>query len=67
MEQKEILRVVVLPLLISFVVFGSNNIIPSVKASKKGKFQIYFSNALKYFSAIHSFDIHLNIQFIRME
>jgi len=35
MEQKEILRVVILPLLISLVVFGSNNIIPSVKASKK--------------------------------
>jgi len=35
MEQKEILRVVILPLLISFVVFGTNNIIPSVKASKK--------------------------------
>ena len=54
MEQKEILRVVILPLLISFVVFGSNNIIPSVKASKKGKFEIYFLMCWSTFKLIRN-------------
>ena len=52
MEQKKIIRVVVFPLFISLFILGFTTILPSVKASKKGKYKNNLSIFVNHFNLV---------------
>ena len=62
MEQKKIIRVVVFPLFISLFVLGFTTILPSVKASKKGKYKNHFNIFPNHFNPVVSMLIFISLK-----